>query len=137
MKTRARLKSLSHSVFKLTYHIVFVTKYRKPVMTPIILEDMKQIISRVCTGWGCSLIECNGETDHLHMLIESHPNLILSTLINNLKTVSSKLIRMKHKTHIARFYWKPLFWHGSYCIVSTGGAPLDIVKAYIKNQTSA
>lgn len=54
--------------------------------------------------------------------------------VGNLKTVTSRLIRKVHARHLARWYWKPVFWSGSYAVVTAGGAPLEIIKRYIESQ---
>jgi len=128
------MKSLYHCVYGLTYHLVIVTKYRKKAIAPPILARLESIFRRTADTWGCELLEFNGEPDHVHLLIEAPPNLKLSDLVNNLKTVSSRLIRKEYKSHIKRFYWKPVFWSRSYCVLSSGGAPLTVLKQYIESQ---
>ncbi len=134
MKTKTTLKAISHSVYNLNYHLVIVTKYRRKVITKEMLTDLKEIFSNVCAAWRCELVECNGEADHVHLLISAHPNLKLSDLVNNLKTASSRRIRRMYKAHVRQFYWKPVFWHRSYCLISAGGAPLSVLKQYIEQQ---
>ena len=132
---KTSLNTLYHSVYSLHYHLVLVTKYRKRVLTPDILQFVKASASKVCDAWGCTLKEFNGESDHVHMLIDAPPNLKLSDFINNLKTVTSRLTRKHYAEHVKKFYWKPVFWHRSYCIASAGGAPLDIIRQYIESQS--
>ena len=134
MGTETILKSLSHGVYNLNYHLVIVTKYRRKVITKAMLTDLQGIFSNVCATWRCELVEFNGEADHVHLLISAHPNLKLSDLVNNLKTASSRRIRRMYKSHVRQFYWKPVFWHRSYCMISAGGAPLSILKQYIEQQ---
>uniref|UniRef100_UPI001069E0FC transposase n=1 Tax=Methylacidiphilum caldifontis TaxID=2795386 RepID=UPI001069E0FC len=56
-------------------------------------------------------------------------------LVNNLKTVTSRLIRKEFSEHLRKFYWqKSLFWSRSYCIITVGGAPLAVLKQYIEGQ---
>jgi hypothetical protein len=92
---------------------------------------------RLCVQWRCQLLECNGEPDHVHLLVETEPTTPLTKLINNLKTVSSRLLRRDYGAHLARHYRKPVLWSPSYCLISCGGAPLDIIKHYIQNQAGA
>ena len=132
---KTSLNTLYHSVYSLHYHLVLMTIYRKRVLTPDILQFVKASASKVCDAWGCTLKEFNGESDHVHMLIDAPPNLKLSDFINNLKTVTSRLTRKHHAEHVKKFYWKPGFWHRSYCIASAGGAPLDIIRQYIESQS--
>jgi putative transposase len=67
-------------------------------------------------------------------MLELHPNIMPSKLVNNLKTVSSRLIRKQYSTHLKKFYWKPVLWSRAYCLISAGGAPLEILCDYIQNQ---
>jgi putative transposase len=84
--------------------------------------------------WGAQLLEFNGEPDHVHMLIALNPKIGPSVLVNNLKTVSSRIIRRDFAEHVRRFYWKPVFWSRTYCLITCGGAPLSVLKQYIENQ---
>ncbi len=127
-------KSRSHCVYSLNAHLVFVTKYRKKVVNAEILSELKSILTRLLIANGSELVEFGGEPDHVHLLISYPPTVTLSKLINNLKAVSSKLIRKQYQEHVNKFYWKPVFWTSAYCVVSAGGAPLDTIKKYIQSQ---
>jgi putative transposase len=118
----------------LNAHLVFVTKYRKKVINTEILAELKSILTRLLLANGSELVEFGGESDHVHLLISYPPTVTLSKLINNLKAVSSKLIRKQYQEHVNKFYWKPVFWTSAYCVVSAGGAPLDTIKKYIQSQ---
>ncbi|WP_376984252.1 IS200/IS605 family transposase (plasmid) [Borrelia recurrentis] len=91
----------------------------------------------MCSLWKITLNEFNHDKDHIHLLLEFTPNIQPSKFINNLKTVSSRLIRKKYSTHLDKYYWKPYFWSRSYCLISTGGASIDIIKKYIQNQNKS
>jgi len=80
------------------------------------------------------LIESGGEPDHVHLLIDIHPALDISVLINNLKTASARRTRNRFAEHLAAFYRKPLFWHRAYFVGSVGGATLETVRAYVDAQ---
>mgnify|MGYP006434082569 CR=1 FL=1 len=116
------------------YHLVVVTKYRHKCISKEMLEALENIFERLLNNQECSLIEFNGEPDHVHVLFEAPPQVKLSQLINTLKTVSSRLIKKEFKSHVENFYWKSAFWSRSYLIISTGGASIEIVKEYIQNQ---
>lgn len=98
------------------------------------LDRMESIMQSTLGKWGCELCEFNGERDHVHLLLSAPPTVQPSKLVNNLKTVSSRLIRKEFQEQLKKVYWKPVFWSRSYCIVSCGGAPLEIIKQYIENQ---
>ncbi|WP_222703375.1 transposase [Candidatus Arsenophonus triatominarum] len=57
-----------------------------------------------------SLEQFGGEADHVHLLLDMHPNIMPSRFVNNLKTVTSRLLRKEYSEHINRFYWKPVLW---------------------------
>jgi putative transposase len=135
MSENTMLKSHSHSVFRLHYHLVLVTKYRRKVLTKPMIESLKTTFERLCISWEGALTEFSGEDDHVHLLFEGHPNMELAKFVNNLKTVSSRLLRRDYGLHLSKFYTKNVLWSGSYCILSTGGAPLEVIKKYIQSQT--
>ncbi len=82
--------------------------------------------------WGGTLLACNGEADHMHLLIELPPTVLLSVFVNNGKTVSSRLLRKAYRTALARWYRQPMLWSRSYCVLSCGGAPLRVLRQYIE-----
>jgi putative transposase len=122
------------TVYRLSIHLVLVTKYRYKVISTPVLSRLKEIFAATCQKWECELTEFNGESDYVHMLIDINPKVQISAFANNLKTVSSRLIRKEFPEHCAKFYRKPVFWKIGYCVVSTGGASLDVVTNYIQNQ---
>ena len=127
-------QSKSHAVFNIKLHIVFVTKYRRKTLTPEVLDYLKEAFSDCLTAWNCKLVEFGGEPDHVHLLIDIHPALDISVLINNLKTASARRTRNRFAEHIAKFYSKPLFWHRAYFVGSVGGATLETVRTYVDAQ---
>src|SRR6476619_3979265 len=129
------IKKLFHCVYQLNYHLVLVTKYRKKCIDSEILKRLEVIIQELCKKWESKLVEFNGEPDHIHLLVELNPKIAPSVFVNNLKTVSSRLIRRDFLPHLKKYYSKdPVFWSRSYCILSCGGAPLSIIKQYIEHQ---
>lgn len=127
-------RSSSHAVFNIKLHIVFVTKYRRKTLTPELLDYLKEAFADCLIAWRCKLVEFGGEPDHVHLLVDIHPALNLSVLINNLKTASARRARNRFAEHLAPFYKKPLFWHRAYFVGSVGGATLETVRAYVDAQ---
>jgi putative transposase len=134
MVSRQKINKQYHCSYALNYHLVVVTKYRRKCITSDMMARLREIAVDRCVGWGGELLEMNGEQDHIHLLISLPPTAELSRFVNNFKTTTSRLIRRDFSEHLKPFYWKPVFWSRSYCIVSCGGAPLEIVKQYIENQ---
>ena len=132
---RQPLNKLAHCVFKLNYHLVLVTKFRHRCINSEILNRLEEITRALCKKWQTQLLEFNGETDHVHLLLELNPKVTPSVFVNNLKTVSSRLIRRDFSVYLKKYYGKePVFWSRSYCILSCGGAPLSVLKQYIEQQ---
>ena len=132
---KQELFATHHCVFTLTYHLVLVTKDRRKVIHKEILERLNQIFEETLEKWRCELIEFKGEEDHIQLLFEGHPAMQLSQLVNNLKTVTSRLIRRDFKSHVNQVYGrKRVFWQRSYCILSTGGASIEVIKKYLEEQ---
>jgi putative transposase len=124
------------SVYSLTAHIVFVTKYRKKLINQALLARLNEIFVATCQKWECELLEFNGEVDHVHLLIRYHPQVELSKFIANLKTVSSRLIRKDFTAYLANYYRKPVFWTGSYFVASCGGVTVEQLKVYVEQQST-
>jgi putative transposase len=101
------------------------------------VDNLGDIFDLTLAKWDCKLLEFGGESNHVHLLFEAIPSIDLSKLVNNLKTVSSRLIRKEYAQHLKQFYWsdKPMFWGGSYALISVGAqAPLEKLIEYVQNQ---
>ncbi len=123
-------------VFLMHVHLVFVTKYRRKVFTKKIMEDLEVIFTSICLDFGATLIECDGEDDHVHLLVNYPPKVAISKLVNSLKGVSSRMVRKANHPSIHKALWGNCLWSPSYFASSCGGAPLSIIKEYIESQES-
>ena len=109
--------------------------YRKKVMNQEMLDFICRKATELINKWDCYVLEINGEADHLHILIEAHPAMQLSKLVNNLKTVTARYIKKEFPEEIKKCYWETdSFWNGSYCVLSSGGASIETIKKYIQSQ---
>lgn len=115
-------------------HLVFVTKYRRGVFTKAILDDLKDIFAKVCADFEAELVECDGEDDHVHLLVNYPPKVAVSMLVNSLKGVSSRLVRKRNYPGVRRKLWGGALWSPSYFAGSCGGAPISIIRQYIEQQ---
>ena len=122
-----------HCVFALHVHLVFVTKYRRKVLTEAAHKTLRDLFTRLCQDFESRLVEANGEDDHVHLLVEYPPKVALSKLVNSLKGVSSRRLRQIHP-EIARRYYQGVLWSSSYFAASCGGAPLSIIRQYVEDQ---
>ena len=127
------LDTNAHSVFLMYYHLVFVVKYRKKVINDKISSRLKEIFEYISPNYNIILQEWNHDIDHVHILFKAHPNTELSKFINAYKSASSRLIK-KEFPEIRNKLWKEFFWSRSFCLLTTGGAPIEVVKKYIESQ---
>ncbi|STO11895.1 Transposase and inactivated derivatives [[Flavobacterium] thermophilum] len=128
-----KLDNNNHSVFLLYYHLVLVVKYRRQVIDDTISDYAKDMFVRLGKNYNISLVEWNHDMDHVHILFKAHPNSELSKFINAYKSASSRLIK-KHFPQVKRKLWKEYFWSRSFCLLTTGGASIEVIKKYIENQ---
>ena len=123
----------NHSVFLLQYHLIMCIKYRNKVIDDVISERLQQIFEYIAPNYHITLEEWNHDVDHVHVLLRGQPNTEMSKFINAYKSASSRLIK-KEIPKIRKSLWKEMFWSQSYCLISTGGATVDIIKQYIQSQ---
>jgi len=127
------LDNNNHSVFLMYYHLVFVVKYRRKVINNLISIRLKEIFEYIAPNYNITLQEWNHDKDHVHILFKAHPNSELSKFINSYKSASSRLIKKEYPV-IKKSLWKEYFWSRSFCLLTTGGAPIEVVKRYIESQ---
>ncbi|MBD2150960.1 IS200/IS605 family transposase [Pseudanabaena sp. FACHB-1277] len=125
------LRKERHSVSDLKIHLVCVTKYRRKIFTSESLTVIEKSFKEVAAKMDFQIQEFNGESDHIHALIEYPPKLSVSLIVNALKGVSS---RRYGQAGYTKPYGKDALWSPSYFVSSVGGAPLEILKQYIQNQ---
>ncbi|MFD3508104.1 IS200/IS605 family transposase [Nocardia sp. NPDC058666] len=123
-----------HCVFMLHAHLVFVTKYRHDVFDSTHLERMEEIMGAVCADFECELVEFNGGSDHVHLLVNFPPKVALSRLVNSLKGVSSRRIRQDFPELVDHYWRGRRLWAGSYFAGSVGGAPVSLMRRDIEQQ---
>lgn len=122
-----------HSVYLLNYHLVMVIKYRRKVINDDISDYLKQKFEQVGESYGINLQEWNHDVDHVHVLFRATPHTEMAKFLNAYKSASSRMVK-KLFPEIKDKLWKSAFWTQSYCLISTGGAPLNVVKKYIESQ---
>ena len=127
------LDNNAHSVFLLNYHLVLVIKYRRKVFDDNISSRAKDIFEYISPKYNITLQEWNHDEDHVHILFRAHPKSEISKFINAYKSASSRLIK-KEFLSIRKKLWKEYFWSQSFCLLTTGGAPINILKKYIESQ---
>lgn len=128
-----KLDNNNHSVFAMYYHLILVVKYRRKVFDDILSDYAKLIFERLAQGYNITLLEWNHDVDHVHIMFKAQPNSELSKFINAYKSASSRLIK-RDFPEIRQKLWKEYFWSQSFCLLTTGGAPIEVIRKYIETQ---
>lgn len=128
-----KLDSNAHSVFLMYYHLVLVVKYRRKIFDNVVSDRAKEIFEYIAPKYNITLQEWNHDIDHVQILFKAHPNAEISKFINAYKSASSRLLK-KEFPEIRQKLWKEYFWSQSFCLLTTGSAPIDIIKTYIESQ---
>lgn len=127
------LENNNHSVFSLHYHLILAVKYRRKVIDDTISKRLKEIFESIQPSYNITLQEWNHDKDHVHILFSAHPKTELTKFINAYKSASSRLIK-KEFPQIRNLLWKEYFWSRSFCLISVGGAPVEVLRKYIESQ---
>lgn len=130
------LRKGSHWVANLNIHLIFVTKYRVKVLTDKLLQNAEASFEVTGKSLDAKIIECNGEADHIHLLIEYPSRLSVSTIAKRLKGASSSYLQQQYPS--LSNHWavrkSGALWSPSYFVASVGGAPISVLKQYIQQQ---
>lgn len=124
-----------HSVSKLVVHLIFTTKYRRKLFDGRMIEQLSDAFDSAVAKLECEIIEMDGEPDHVHLLVAYPPKLAVSVMVNNLKSVSSRLLRQQN-THLRIQSKTGLLWSRSYFVCSAGGATIEMLRAYVQSQSA-
>ena len=124
----------AHSVADLHIHLVFCTKYRRRAITPRVFQALARSMRTSAATLGAAITAIEADGDHLHVLLTFPPRLAIARLVQRLKGASSRAVRGLRLPEIQRALWGRHFWSPSYCVVSCGGAPLEVVKTYVETQ---
>lgn len=124
-----------HSVSRLVVHLVFTTKYRRKLLTAVMIDQLREAFESACVKLECELLEMDGEQDHVHLLVTYPPKLSISVMVNNLKAVSSRMLRLQN-TDLDRQSKTSILWSRSYFACTAGGATIQTLRAYIESQST-
>ena len=129
------LDTNAHSVFSLHYHLILVTKYRKPVFNDEISERARTLFEAIAPSYKIEVLEWNHDQDHVHIFFKAQPKTELSKFINAYKSASSRVLK-KEFSSMREQLWQGMFWSRSFCLLSSGGASIEVIEQYIKEQGS-
>jgi len=128
-----KMDTNNHSVFLLYYHLILVVKYRRNVFNDDMSDYARDIFAKIAPDYNITLLEWDHDGDHVHVMFKAQPNSELSKFINAYKSASSRLIK-KDFPAVKKRLWEQNFWSQSFCLLTAGGAPIEVIKEYIESQ---
>ena len=123
----------SHSVYDIKYRLVWITKYRKRVLSGEVGVRTRETLRQTCASLDVEIVKGHISQDHVHMLVSAPPHLSVSKLVQSLKGRSSRRLMMDFRTLKSKFWGRHL-WARGYFVCTTGNVTDEIVKEYIENQ---
>lgn len=126
-------RKTSHSLYDCKYHIVWITKYRKKVLSGIVAERIRELIRQICKEHDVEIIKGHVSKDHIHMFVSVPPHLAISKLVQYLKGKSSYKMMQENKQISKEFWGRHLCGRG-YFVATSGNVTDEVIMEYIKNQ---
>lgn len=126
-------QSGAHTRHALAIHLIWVTKYRRSVLTHAIGDRVKQIVSEVAAEIGCEIIQIETDVDHVHAIVRITPTHTVADVAKRFKGRSARLIFQEFPA-IKNRLWGGHLWQPSYYSCTVGGAPLETLKKYVAGQ---
>lgn len=123
----------SHTIFDLKYHIVWITKYRKPILTTKRALRTRELIREICLAHSVNILKGHVSKDHVHLLVSVPPQLSVSTLTQYFKGKTSRKLLQEDK-QLSKIYWGQHLWARGYFAVSSGTVTDEAIMEYIKHQ---
>jgi putative transposase len=126
-------RKTSHTTYDCKYHIVWITKYRKPVMTGLSAVRIRELIRDICKEHEVEILHGHISSDHIHLLVSVPPHLAIGKLVQYLKEKSSKKLLMENE-QLSKMFWGRHLWGRGYFVATAGTITDEIIKSYIENQ---
>ena len=126
-------RKTSHAVYDIKYHLVWITKYRKPVMRGEMGLRLRELIRQTCATLDVQIEKGHIAADHVHLLVSVPPNISVSELMQRVKGRSSRRM-LDEYTELKKQFWGQHLWARGYFAASTGNVTDEIIAQYIESQ---
>jgi putative transposase len=123
----------SHTVYDIKYHLVWITKYRKPILEGEIAKRARELIREICRSYDVEIIKGHISKDHVHLMVSVPPHISVSQLVQYLKGKSSRKMMMEFKA-LNRTFWGRHIWARGYFVATSGNVTDEIIMKYIEQQ---
>ena len=127
-------RKTAHSVYDIKYHIVWITKYRKPILRGEIGKRVRELIRQTCARLDVYIEKGHISKDHVHLLVSVPPKISVSELVKRMKGRSSRKM-MEEFGELRKKYWGRHMWARGYFAASTGNVTDEIIAEYIEKQS--
>ena len=128
------IRRTKHAVYDVKYHIVWIPKYRKKILTGEIAEFTKQVFARIATEYEWEIEEISIQEDHVHLFIHVAPKHSPASVVQIMKSISAREIFEKYP-HLRKQLWAGEFWGPGYFVRSVGDqVTADIIRKHIRYQ---
>jgi putative transposase len=122
-----------HTVFDLKYHIVWTTKYKKPILTGRLGVQVRDLIREICDTHSVQILRGHVSKEHIHIFVSVPPQLSVARLVQYLKGKTSRKI-MQNNPKLNKQFWGRHFWSRGYFAATSGAITDELVMEYIENQ---
>jgi len=123
----------SHTIYDIKYHIVWITKYRKPILQGIIATRLRDLIRQICRAYDVEIIKGHVSKEHVHIFVSVPPDISVSKLVQRLKGKTSHVMLMENKS-LSKEFWGRHLWARGYFAASSGHITDEIIMKYIEEQ---
>ncbi|MBM4053747.1 MAG: IS200/IS605 family transposase [Planctomycetes bacterium] len=123
----------SHTVYDIKYHIVWITKYRKPVLRGEIAERVRDLVRQIWRAKDIEILKGHVSANHVHIFVSVPPHISVSELVQSLKGKTSRKLLMEYKS-LSRAYWGRHIWARGYFVASSGNVTDEVIIKYIEEQ---
>ncbi len=126
-------RKTSHAVYDLKYHLVWITKYRKPVLHGRVAERVRELIREICKANEVEILRGHISSDHIHIFVSVPPQISVSKLMQKLKGKTSRKMLAEFK-ELSKRYWGRHIWGRGYFAASSGNVTDEVIMQYIEAQ---
>ena len=126
-------RKTSHTTYDCKYHIVWITKYRKPVLGGEVGKRVRELIRGICKQQEVEILSGHVSKDHIHLFVSVSPHLAISKLVQYLKGKSSYKLLQENK-QLSRLFWGRHLWARGYFVSTSGNVTDEVIMEYIRNQ---
>jgi len=123
----------SHTTYDIKYHLVWITKYRKPILTGEIANRVRELIREICKGKEIEIIKGHVSKDHVHIFVSVPPHISVSHVMQSLKGKTSRKMMSEFKS-LSRTFWGRHIWARGYFVASSGNVTDEVIMKYIEMQ---